>query len=156
MIQPEPVMRGAASVWVSLVGVLAVACKPPGLPSIDRPEELRRDCALLCEQFQVNQARLARDSRYRAEYERGFPVGIVPKEKWPPRILALKPVAVFTSRFGTQIYITGIRGKGSKGYFLPVNTNSLPPSADFGLGPAYLTPSRYDGIWEFVEPDTVL
>ena len=149
-------MRVAATGFLCIVSLALASCSRDRLPAIKDPVELRRVCATLYEQFPVNESRLTNDLRYRSIYERGFPISIIPKEKWPPSIVELKPALVDKSKFGVDIHIVHIRGKGQKGYFLPVNTNSLPASADFGQGPFYLTPSRYPGVWEFLQPDVVL
>jgi hypothetical protein len=147
-------MRIAISAFVCALALLLVSCDSNRLPAIKNPEQLRKDCAALHEQFPVDESMLATNSGYRYDYERGSPIGSVPKDKWPPSITTLKPFAVNSSKYGIDISILGIRGD-VKGYFLPIHTNSLPRPAAHGFGPFDLIASRYDGIWEFYKPSLV-
>ena len=150
-------MRVAASAFVCILALPLVSCNASRLPRIKNPDQLRKDCAILHEQFPVDETLLATNSGYRFFYDRGFPIGYISKEKWPTSIVALKPFVVHSTKYGIHIWITEVRREGPKGYFVPV-TNSLPaPAAVHGLGGSYnLTPSPYEGIWEFFEPRGIL
>ena len=149
-------MRVAASIFLCSLGVLLVSCSANSLPAIRNPDLLRKDCIALHDQFPVDQSRFASNAGLRSFYEKGFTGREVPKEKWPQSVAALEPLGVASGKFGVVICIIDRRVKGQKGYFVPVNTNSLPRPAMHGMGPFDLTPSRYEGIWEFFQPSSQL
>jgi hypothetical protein len=94
-----------------LCGLLLVSCSGNKLPRIINPETLRKDCTTLYQQF-PNEVR-TNGSGHEFVVQGGF----VPKEKWTPAIIALKPFQVTKNKYGIRIWIRNSKEE-IEGYYV--------------------------------------
>jgi hypothetical protein len=141
-------MRSAGTLLVASLCLVLPSCRQYALPPIKNPEQLRKDCALLYQQFQIS----TNHPFYTNSHNRLYLLRVVPKDKWPPSVSDLKPRFVYTDYFGVSILIYS-GNSSDKGYYLQFNRKeSAPRTATHGLGRYYLTNSPYMGIDMFVYP----
>jgi len=104
---------------------LLVSCSRHQLPPIKDAELLRKDCALLFEQFPVSEL-----STNVPDYEYQHSLGFrkIPQDKWPSSIAALHPYLVCSYQGGIQMWIAGVEeGKIWHGYYIDVKPEVPPP-----------------------------
>lgn len=117
---------------VLLFSLFLVSCSKNKLPGIKDPEILRKDCATLYQEFPETVR-----TNVHIAYLRTIPNSI-PQEKWPPAVLALKPVEVLRCQHGICILIGGnmVGGdtKGNEGYFVFCGGFLGPPDQSTDMG----------------------
>jgi len=107
---------------------LLVSCSRHQLPPIKDAELLRKDCALLFEQFPVSKL-----STNVPDYEYQHSIGFrkIPQDKWSSSIAALHPYLVCSYQGGIQMWIAELpikeQGKLWQGYFIVVKPEEPPP-----------------------------
>jgi len=109
--------------------LLLVSCNRHHPPPIQNVEILRKDCAVLFQQFPVDETP-TNTADY--DYQHGFGIRKIPKQKWPDSVLALHPYLVCSYQGGIQIWIDwSIRfeeeGKFWNGYYVVVDSAIPPP-----------------------------
>jgi hypothetical protein len=142
---------------ILILSLLLISCSGSKLPKIQDPEALRKDCAILYQEFPET-------------IKTNIPVGTpaylriipksIPEEKWTPAILALKPVKVFRCTFGISIWIGG-NANENVGYYVfcdpylgPSDTpNGMGESSEAGM--AFIK-TNMKGIYEFPTPQPVI
>lgn len=145
-------MKFGATVLILLFSLFLVSCSQNKLPGIKDPETLRKDCAILYQEF----PEIIKTNVHIA-YLRTIPNSI-PQEKWTPAVLALKPVKVLRCQHGICLLIGGnmVGGntKGNAGYFVFCGPFLGPPDPTNDMGEYFedgITFIKTDmkGIYEF-------
>jgi hypothetical protein len=111
---------------ILLLSLFLVSCSKDKVPRIKDPEILRKDCAILYQEFA---------EIIRTNVPAGAPAYIrivprpVPREKWTSAILALKPALVIRANFGICILIGG---HAYPGYYVFSGGFTEPPVGNQG------------------------
>ena len=117
-----------ATLFLPLYCSLLVSCSRHVLPPIKDAELLRKDCALLLEQFPVSELS-TNVPEYWWQHSLGFHK--IPEANWPPSISALHPYLVCSYQGGLQMWIVNLpikeQGELWQGYFVVVKPEQPPP-----------------------------
>jgi hypothetical protein len=144
-------MKLGITFLILLPSLLLVSCgkDKSGLTGINDPAALRKDCALLYQQFPYKE-----DPSWQADLGR-----IVPTNSWPVSVRALNPFRVKRDEFGVSIWILfDVREEPGKkwqaiGYYVRENPDSSPPRIASGMGGEFdLKYTKYDRIDIFYSP----
>ena len=136
------------------------------LPQVENVELLRKDCAMLYQQFPVTE-----ETNGVAKYGRSYEYHIfrkISQENWPLSILALKPFEVERDVFGVSIWIKNNNPSMAissdednwiaKGYFVSCSYRFSPrigPHNHEKSGRFVFSPIEINGVYEFVTPARV-
>src|SRR5664280_778255 len=119
-------MRAQFAILILLLAL--VSCARHELPPVKDAEALRKDCAVLYEQFPVSELQTNIPDY---DYQSDLGIRKIPQDKWPPSILALHPYLVCSYQGGIQMWIYWSRykdeGKYWNGYYVVVNPDLPPP-----------------------------
>jgi hypothetical protein len=152
-------MRAPAVALTFASCLLLVSCSSSKLPKIKDPETLRKDCAVLFQQFPLEET--DKNSPLH-EFEFPFRDREIPTEKWPTSIQALHPLKVTRDKYAICIWILPNTTEQSKnwvfkGYYVLENHNASPPRIAHGGGGEFnLQSTDYHGIDIFYLPAAVL
>lgn len=155
---------------LSLILLGAIWCfrSHDSLPPISNPEELRKDCLLLCEQFPLGELQTNKATISIAKIAPRSLGQIhdreISKENWPSSIQQLRPFRVTRDEYAVCIWLktgTQLSAKdimvAAKGYYVHTNPSEVPPrSATHGAARYFLYETKYDGIDIFDLPAAVL
>src|ERR1039458_7036905 len=96
-------MRVSVFALIFVSGLLLASCSRNKLPPIKDSEILRKDCEMLYKRFPVIE-----DTNQTTKYGSSYKYHVdrkIPKESWPPSILALKPFDVDRDNFGICVWV---------------------------------------------------
>jgi hypothetical protein len=148
-------MKFKSPILILCFSLLLASCSNSKLPTIRDPETLQKDCAILFQQFSLEET----NSIHRSLTH---PFREITKDKWPVSIQKLNPFRVTKDRYAICIWIlhnTMERGKNweAKGYYVHENPNLSPPRFAHGGGGQFdLQYTSYKGIDIFYEPIAIL
>jgi hypothetical protein len=132
-------MKLEISVLGLLCSLLLASCSSSKLPEITNPEALRKDCAILYQQFPSKTKTNSLGRVYVVSQ------GFVSKEKWTPAISALKPLQVLKDENGIRIFIYTDKER-IRGYYVFFDQTQAKPTR------LILRNTNAVGIYEFEEP----
>jgi len=137
-----------------LCSLLLASCSSSKLPKITDPEALRKDCAVLYQQF-PSETKTNRFGRVFVIHG-----GFVSKEKWTPAISALKPLQVVADKYGIRIYIyifaSGERVGGYYVFFDQTTSTPNEPVPGWRADGLIFRNTKTKGIYEFEEPEVAI
>jgi hypothetical protein len=136
-------MRVLTKLLMCFCSLMMVSCSCHELPPVKDAEALRKDCAILLNQF---------PPRELPTNEPNQQLGIrpIPKAKWLSSIQALQPSQVYSYGGGILLWIDGTRsmkdiGKYWNGYYIIVNPE-LPAPPQAATNHFVFSPTKQDGI----------
>lgn len=138
-------MRAHPSFLILLSGLMIVSCARHELPPVKDAEALRKDCAILYEQFPVSELSTNAPDY---QYQHGLGIRKISNDKWPPSILALHPYMVCNDQGGIALWIVPSKnadqGKWWNGYYVVVNPKQPTPQA--ATHHMVFSPTKQNGI----------
>jgi len=140
-VKQNKTMRTLSFIWIFPFCLLLASCSRNSLPPIKDAETLHKDCTILYEEFPTQEIPTNHNP-----YDFSYKLLHIPKEKWPPSIVALNPDRVDKNIMGILIFPKSGHERARGGdvmvwYFVLVNQNKIPPPSNF-------KPTDFDNIYK--------
>jgi hypothetical protein len=139
-------MRVRPTFLILFFCLASASCARHELPPVKDAEALHKDCAILFEQFPVDELPT---NAFNYDYQHSLGLRIIPQGKWLPSILALHPYMVCSYQGGIQMWISDVpfkeQGKLWNGYYVVVKPE-LPPPPQAATNHFVFSHTDQDGI----------